>query len=161
MKFTSPKFAAALATLLLCAAVPPAPAEIVVTEGWVRATVPGATTGAGYFVITNTGPEPRSLLRLTSTVCDLLTLHQSSIDAQGVARMWPMAKLELAPGQSLRFEPNGRHLMFMDLKAPFRVGEQVPVTFQFDRGERPVTVQLTVRPLIDGEPAVDHSKHAR
>ena len=155
-----PKSAAALAVLLLCAAARPVAAEILVTEGWARATVPGATTGAGYFVIKNTGPEARTLLRLTTTVCDMLMLHQSSVDAQGIARMWPIAKLELAPGETLRFEPSGRHLMFMDLKAPLKAGDSVPVTFQFDRGERPVTAQFTVRPLVDGEPAVDHSKHA-
>jgi copper(I)-binding protein len=67
-----------------------------------------------------------------------------------MARMWPVAKLELRPGETVKFEPNGRHLMFMAISAPFRVGESVPVTFQFDRGETPVTAQLVVRPLVDG-----------
>ena len=155
---------AACTALLLCACAMPLRAEIVVSDGWVRQTVPGATTGAGYFTITNTGPVERKLLRLTTTVCDMLSLHQSSIDAQGVARMWPMAWLTLAPGQSMKFEPNGRHLMFMDLQRPFRVGERVPVTFQFDGGEAVVTAQFEVRALLDdgskrNGAASDHAAH--
>jgi len=148
---------AALAALLLCASAA-LHAEIQVTGAWARATVPGATVAAGYLTITNTGSESRTLLRLTTTVCDMLLLHQTTIDAQGVARMWPMAKLELEPGQTVRFEPNGKHLMFRELKSPLRVGDRVPVTFEFE-GESPVTVQMEVRPLTDAGPAKPGATH--
>jgi copper(I)-binding protein len=89
-------------------------------------------------------------------------LHLSSVDANGVARMWPLAKLELAPGEQVRFEPGGRHLMISDLKGPLVVGKRVPVTFEFDGGEQALTVQLEVKPL-DYAPmdhsTVDHSRH--
>jgi periplasmic copper chaperone A len=157
------RFFAALAAVALCFLAPASRAEIVVNNGWVRATVPGADSGAGYLTITNTGTEARSLLRLTSTVSDTVTIHQSSIDAQGMARMWPVAKLEIKPGETVKFAPNGRHLMFNALTAPFRVGETVPVTFQFDRGSEPVTAQLTVRPLVDeaAEPGTGKSSDHR
>lgn len=151
--------AAALAACLLPLA---ARADIVIEQAWARATVPGAPVAAGYLVLRNTGPEERSLLRLTSPVTDRVMIHQSSIDAQGMARMWPVAKLALGPGETVTFEPNGRHLMFMDLKQPFRVGETVAVTFQFDKGEAPVTAQLQVRPLVDDAPAPGaHAQHVR
>ena len=151
---------AVLVAVMVFGCALPVRAEIVVSGGWVRETVPGATTGAGYFTITNTGPVERKLLRLTTPVCDMLSLHQSSVDAQGMARMWPMAWLTLAPGQTMKFEPNGRHLMFMDLQRPFRPGEHVPVTFQFDGGETVVTAQFEVRGLLDdGKGASDHAQH--
>lgn len=145
------RHAAALA-LLLALAAPAAFADVVATEAWSRATVPGATTGVGYLVLTNNGDEKRELLRITSTVCDTVMLHQSSVDAEGIARMWPIAKLEIGPGESVRFEPNGRHVMFMDIKAPFVTGGKVPLTLQFDGGEKPVTVMLEVRPLVPVSP---------
>jgi copper(I)-binding protein len=153
------RFFTALAAVSLCLLAPASRAEILVNNGWVRATVPGAESGAGYLTITNTGTEARSLLRLTSTVSDTVTIHQSSIDAQGMARMWPVAKLEIKPGETVKFEPNGRHLMFNALTAPFRVGETVPVTFQFDRGSEPVTARLAVRPLVDDAPAAGAPAH--
>jgi copper(I)-binding protein len=126
----------------------PARADVVATQGWSRATVPGATTAVGYLVLQNTGTEKRKLLRITSSVCDTIMLHQSSVDSQGVAHMWPIASLEIGPGESLRFEPNGRHIMFMDLNAPFAVGTKVPLLLQFDGGEKELTVMLEVRPLV-------------
>jgi copper(I)-binding protein len=123
-----------------------AAADIEVTGGWARETVPGAPA-AGYLVIRNTGDAPRKLMRLTTPVTSNLMLHRSSVDAQGIARMWPMASFEIGAGETVRFEPNGRHLMFMDLAAPFRAGTPVAVTLEFSDGEKPVTVMLDVRPL--------------
>jgi periplasmic copper chaperone A len=73
--------------------------------------------------------------------------------------MWPLANLELQPGQTLRFEPNGRHVMFMDLTAPFTAGTKVPLKLQFDGGEKEIVVLLEVRPLVP-PPAEDHSHDA-
>jgi periplasmic copper chaperone A len=138
----------------------PAVADIEISEGWSRATVPGTPVGAGYLVIRNTGQKSHSLLLITSPVCDTVMVHKSSVDSNGVARMWPVGKVEVEPGQTVRFEPNGLHIMFMDLKAPFKVGTTVPLTLQFDGGEGPMTVQLEVRPLVpDAPPSEDHAKH--
>lgn len=148
---------AALALLL----AGPALAEIRITDGWARETVPGATVGAGYLVIRNTGNAARKLMRLTSPATSEVALHRSSIDAQGVARMWPMASLQIGAGETVTFEPHGRHLMFMDLKAPFKAGDRIPVTFEFSDGEKPVTVMLTVRPLVEDAATAGHGGHSR
>lgn len=142
----------------------PAGAEIVAVEGWARATVPGATSAAGYLILTNTSDGERKLLRLTSTVTDEVSLHQSSVDANGVSRMWPIAALELKSGEQVHFAPNGKHVMFRNLNAPLVAGTTVPLTFQFDKGEAPVTVLLQVKPLVPDAPAspgatMDHLHH--
>ena len=160
MKYTYALIVAA-ATLLSV----PAVADIVAVEGWARATVPGAKEGAGYVTLRNTGTETRSLLRLTTPICDDLSLHLSSVDANGVSHMWPLAKLELKPGEQVRFEPNGRHMMFRGLESPLVAGKTVAVTFEFE-GEKPLTVQLEIRPLVPDMPgmsmdhmSMDHSHH--
>jgi copper(I)-binding protein len=137
--------AGALFALLMAA---PALADIRATDGWSRATVPGAAMGVGYFTLTNTGKAPRKLLRITSTACENISLHASSVDAQGMAHMWPIATLELRGGETLRFEPNGRHLMLEGLHAPLVAGARVSVTLQFDGGEKAVVARLEVRPLV-------------
>lgn len=138
--------AALCATALLLVAV--ARADIEASAGWTRATPPGTKVAVGYLTLKNTGKVKRELLRISSPAAKEISLHQSSVDANGVSRMWPIGKLELAPGESLRFEPNGRHLMLEGLGASLLAGRQVPVTLAFD-GEKPVTVQLEVRPLVD------------
>jgi hypothetical protein len=52
----------------------------------------------------------------------------------GVMTMRPVVDgLIIAPGSNLKFAPGGYHLMFVDLNAPLRQGEQVPVTLTFER----------------------------
>jgi periplasmic copper chaperone A len=144
--------AAFLALALLAA--PLARADIVAGEGWSRATPPLATTGVGYLVLTNTGTESRSLLRIISPVSDRVMIHRSSVDYNGVARMWPVGELTLKAGETLRFDPNGFHVMFMDIKTPFAVGTKVPLSLLFE-DEKEVTVMLEVRPLVPGASAAN------
>lgn len=138
------RMAAALAALLPLAGQ----AAIEASDGWSRQTVPGMDMGVGYFTLKNTGTHRRELLKITSPLASGIELHQSSVDAQGVSHMWPVGKLELAPGEVLRFTPNGRHLMLLGLTAPLKVGARVPVTLVFE-DEEPVTVLLEVRPLVE------------
>ncbi|MFO1504279.1 MAG: copper chaperone PCu(A)C [Steroidobacteraceae bacterium] len=144
-----------LALVLLAA--PPVRADIVAADGWSRATPPRATTAVGYLVLTNTGGESRSLLRIVSPVSDRVMIHRSSIDNNGVARMWPMGEFTLRAGETLRFDPNGFHVMFMDIKAPFVAGTKVPLSLLFE-DEKEVTVMLEVRPLV---PEAAVAKHPR
>lgn len=155
-KNRSPGVAALFAAAALLSL--PAAADIIAVDGWARATVPGVKQGAGYVTLRNTGTESRNLLRLTTPICDQLSLHLSSVDANGVSHMWPLAKLELKPGEEVKFEPNGRHMMFNGLTTPLVAGKTVAVTFEFE-DEKPVTVQLQIRPLVPDMPgmSMDHS----
>lgn len=142
-----------LALGLLCA--PLARADIVANEGWSRATPPRTTTAVGYLVLANTGAESRSLLRIISPACDRVMIHRSSVDHNGIARMWPVGELTLKPGETLRFDPNGFHVMFIDIKAPFVAGTKVPLSLLFE-DEQEVTVMLEVRPLVPDVPTSPH-----
>jgi len=138
----------------------PAMADVLATEGWARATVPGTKVAAGYLVLTNKGEKERSLLRIESPLCDIVRIHLSSVDNQGVARMWPVGKLALQPGEIVRFSPNGLHVMLEGIKAPFKTGDKVPLKLQFDGGEPEITVLLDVRALTDAAPApANHDHH--
>ena len=156
---TARVFGALAGLLMLALPMAAAQAAMEVSEGWSRQTVPGVDVGVGYFTLKNTGTHRRELLKITSPLASDVELHQSSVDAQGVAHMWPVGKLELAPGEVVRFMPNGRHLMLLGLKGPLRVGTQVPVTLVFE-DEEPVTVLLEVRPLVEQSGTnMDHMDH--
>jgi periplasmic copper chaperone A len=139
---------AALAAVSMLTMASAALADVTGSAGWSRATVPGAKEAVGYLVLTNNGDEERSLLKITSPLCDRVSIHRSSVDSEGVARMWPVGRVKLEPGETLTFNPNALHLMFNDIKQPFKVGDKVPLTLQFDGLEKPFTVMLEVRPLV-------------
>lgn len=148
-----------LGAALVCSTAT-AMADVVGSAGWSRATVPGAKEAVGYLVLTNQGDEERSLLKITSTVSDRVTIHRSSVDSQGIARMWPVAKLALQPGETVTFQPNGLHVMFTELTKGFKAGDKVPLTFQFDGFEKPFTLLLEVRSLVPEKAAAKPAEHA-
>jgi periplasmic copper chaperone A len=125
----------------------PAQAQVVASDAWTRATVPGAKTAVGYLVFTNKGSEEANLMVLTSPVSDKVQIHRTSVDAQGVSKMWPVGFLRIPAGETVRFDPNGLHLMFNDIKAPFVVGQKVSLRVMFEH-EPEMIVQLEVRPLV-------------
>jgi copper(I)-binding protein len=138
---------AALAAVLGLALALPAAAEVKATDGWARATPPGAKVAAAYITLTNTSDAERKLMKIISTVSDEVTIHRTSITETGVARMWPMAVLAVDADTTLRLEPGGLHVMFNALKAPLVAGQKVPLTMKFDGGEPEFTLMLEVRPL--------------
>jgi copper(I)-binding protein len=149
----------ALLILALVVLAAPAAADVVGGEGWSRATPPGAREAVGYLVLRNLGEEERSLMKITSTISDEVRIHRSSINSEGVAQMWPVGFLKIPPGESVRFDPNGLHVMFRELKQPLKAGDKVPLTLQFDGFEKPFTVVLEVRPLVPEKPAEGQADH--
>lgn len=146
----------------------PLQAAVVGSEGWSRQTVPGVDVAVGYLTLRNTGTERRELIKVTAPQVDSVQVHRSSVDAQGVSRMWPVGKLELLPGEVVKLAPNGLHLMLTGLKQPLAKGSIVPVTLVFEH-EKPITVSLQVRGLDEPDAGKaplpkpqtqDHGTHA-
>jgi copper(I)-binding protein len=149
----------AFMVLAVAAIAAPAMADVVGGEGWSRATPPGAKEAVGYLVLTNKGNEERSLLKITSPISDEVRIHRSSVNAEGVSQMWPVGFLKIQPGDSVRFEPTGLHVMFRELKKPLKAGDKVPLILQFDGFENPFTVMLEVKALVPEKPAAGGADH--
>lgn len=111
-------------------------AELAVRDGWFRA-LPAAVPSGGYFTLSNGGDRPVTLTDVESPGCGVLMMHKSSS-----AGMEHVMTLPVASGSTVRFEPNGYHLMCMEAKLP--VGKSVPVTLTFEDG-RKLTANFTVR----------------
>ena len=147
--------AASLLAVLALGVAPLAQAEVTATEGWVQATTPGTDEAAVHLVLTNTGDQERSLMKIVSPVTDEVILHRSSGTPEGTIRMWPLSGLELEAGETLRMHPDGVHVMLKALKQPLVAGEKVAVSLKFDGGQPEFTVMLDVRP-----PAPAAARHA-
>ncbi|HSZ53822.1 MAG TPA: copper chaperone PCu(A)C [Caulobacteraceae bacterium] len=144
------KFATAAALAAAMTAVPPAAGAqgykvggLTIGHPWSRPTPPGAPTAVGYMTITNTGRAQDTLLGASTPTAASLELHQSSM-AGGIMRMRAAPEgLTIAPGQTVKLQPGGYHLMFMGPKKPFAVGDHVPATLRFRRaGEMKVEFQV-------------------
>lgn len=107
--------------------------QIVVTQPWTRATPSGASVAGGYLTITNNGTEPDRLVGGSTPAAAKAELHEMKMDG-GVMRMRPLPNgLEIKPGQTVRLEPSGNHIMFEEIKQPFRQGDTVKGELRFEK----------------------------
>jgi periplasmic copper chaperone A len=110
---------------------------------WSRATPKGANVAGGYLVIENKGTTPDRLVGGSSEIAGRFQIHEMSMNG-GTMTMRPIeGGLEIAPGESVKFEPGGYHLMFLDLKAPPVEGKPFKATLVFEKAGK-VDVEFAV-----------------
>jgi copper(I)-binding protein len=106
-------------------------AQLFVSDAWVRPTVDASQPSAAYLAITNGSAAADVLMRVSSPVAASVELHQTSVDASGMAGMQPMAQLDIPAGATVTFQPGGLHLMLTGLTGPLRVGDHVELDLTF------------------------------
>ena len=134
----SSKYSLLFAAMLACIAGRTGAAEykigsIQIGNPWSRATPKGASTGAGYMTIRNTGTEPDRLIGGTTDVAPGFQIHEMTMD-QDVSRMRERKEgIELKPGETVELKPGSSHIMFVDLKRRLDKGERIKGTLTFER----------------------------
>lgn len=108
-------------------------AELVMTDGWARASIPGAANGAAYLSLKNTGDDAVTLVGMSSEVAKVTELH-THIHADGMMKMQQVAKKSIAAGESLKMQPGGYHVMLMGLKQPLQANESIQIVLNFADG---------------------------
>ena len=134
--------------------------SLVISDPWSRETAPRAKTGAGYVVISNTGKAADRLLGGSTPAAGRLEVHSATTE-NGVMRMRPQKDgVDIPAGGKLELKPGGYHIMFIDLKAPLKAGETVPVTLEFAKAGK-VNVSFDVQSLRGKTAPADHSGHGQ
>ena len=127
--------------------------QVSVESAWARPTPPSAKLGAGYLTVVNSGAADR-LVGAASPAAARVEMHITIRDGE-ILRMREAKALDLPASGRLELKPAGAHLMFVDLKRPFKQGDKVPVTLKFDKAGE-VKVDL----LVGRQPAQpEHHKH--
>ena len=134
----------AFAALMLASCAPRGAAAIEVKDAWARATPPGATSGAAYFTLVNSGSAADSLVGV-STPAGQAGVHSTEMSA-GVMRMRPVERLEIAADATVTLKPGGDHVMVTGLKQPLTEGMTFPMTLAFEKSGQKL-VEVSVRPL--------------
>ncbi len=120
--------------------------QIEVIEPYVRAMPSAAKVGAGYAKIRNAGEQPDKLLAVETTVARSVEIHSMTHDG-GVMKMRQVeGGLSLPPRSTIELGPSALHLMFMEPRAPFKVGETVKTTLVFEKAGS-LEVTFAVKPM--------------
>lgn len=132
--------------------------DLVITQAWSRATPGGAKIAGGFLTIENKGAAPDRLIGGSSDIVGKVEIHEMAMN-NGVMTMRPLDKgLVIEPGKTVKLAPGGYHLMLMDLKQPFKQGDKVPVTLEFEKAGK-VALSLEVQGVGAQAPAGGEMKH--
>jgi copper(I)-binding protein len=108
----------------------PALAQVEIEQPWSRASAPGAQVASGYMVIRNTAAKPDRLVGASSAAAARVEMHVHIRDGE-IMRMREVKGYDVPAKGRFELKPSGAHLMFVDLKAPFKEGQRIPVTLKF------------------------------
>ncbi|PRD43483.1 hypothetical protein C5748_11970 [Phyllobacterium phragmitis] len=132
-------------------AVKAGPIEI--SGAFIRAMVPGAKVGGGYVTLANDGGEADRLVAVHSPAAKRVETHEMTME-NDVMKMRPLKEgIELPAGGTVELKPGGMHLMFMDVAKPFREGDTVPVTLEFEKAGK---VDVTFKVGAAGASSMEH-----
>jgi copper(I)-binding protein len=120
--------------LAACVLIEPAGAAepVAVKDDWVRVPAPGQTVAGAYMELS--GRVKSALVSVASPIAARGKLHSTAME-DGVMKMRPLGRIELAAGQTVRLEPGGLHVMLVDLKRPLKPGDKVPLTLTVQRAD--------------------------
>lgn len=119
--------------------------NVSVKQPWVRGTVPQQKVTGAFMQLTSDADA--ALIGANSPVAGKVEIHATIMEG-GVAKMRPMARLDLPAGKPVNLMPGEYHIMLVDLKQPLQAGQTVPITLQVENKDKQVTsveVQAEVR----------------
>ncbi len=130
--------------------------NVIVADGWVRATVQGQKATGAFMKIT--AKDAAKLVAGSSPAAGVVEIHEMKME-KDVMKMAALPNgLELPSGKTVELKPGGYHVMLMDLKAPLAANSTVPVTFTFQDAKGNKTTQELKLPVKSMAMPTEH-KH--
>jgi copper(I)-binding protein len=130
---------------------------VTVDEPYVRLAPPNAPATGAFMVIKNAGDKDVKVVKADNPASKATELH-THLNENGVMKMRPVAAIDVKSKGEAVLKPGGLHVMLIDMKAPMKEGDVVPITLTFDDGSSKKVDAKVVRPMAAGMPAMDH-KH--
>lgn len=102
-----------------------------VKQAYVKQPIPGVSVTSAYMNITNTSDKVITLKNVSSNVSKFTELHDSVIKNDKMI-MRQIKSLNIAPQQTVTFEPGAQHIMLMGLTQKLKEGEKVTINFNLE-----------------------------
>ena len=152
------KFSLLLASLMVSAGALAAAADMVtVDEPYVRLAPPNAPATGAFMVIKNAGDKDVKVVKADNPASKATELH-THLNENGVMKMRPVAAIDVKSKGEAVLKPGGLHVMLINLNAPMKEGDVVPITLTFDDGSSKKVDAKVVKTMAAGMPAIEH-KH--
>ena len=111
--------------------------KVTVQEAWARATFALAKTGAVYLTIENASKHDIKLLSVgvDASVASEAQLHETLMQDEMMQMRQAENGFDIPSGQSLHFEPGGKHIMLMGLEQPLTAGDTFILSLRFENNK--------------------------
>ena len=120
--------------------------SVTVQEPYVRLAPPNAPATGAFMVIRNGGDKDIKVVKASNPASKVTELH-THLNEGGVMKMRPVPAIEVKAKGEAVLKPGGLHVMLIDLKAPMKEGDVVPITLGFDDGSSKQVDAKVVRPM--------------
>ena len=124
-----------------------------VSDSWIRATPPGATTSAMYMMIKNSTDKPMTLVDVKSALSDRIEIHHT-VKNDGVMQMRKIDRIDVNAHAMTELKPQGQHIMFFNLKEALAPESKITVDLIFEDG---TTITAEVPVMKQG---MSHDSHS-
>ena len=131
--------------------------SVTVQDPYVRLAPPNAPATGAFMVIRNGGDKDVKVVSASNPASKVTELH-THLNEGGVMKMRPVPAIEVKAKGEAVLKPGGLHVMLIDLKAPMKEGDVVPITLSFDDGSSKQVDAKVVRPTAAATP-MDHKHH--
>jgi copper(I)-binding protein len=128
-------------------AAPDAKPGIAVSDGVLTLPVVRGNPGAAYFTLTNRGEAPATVAAVVIEGAGKAEMHETRGGA-----MDALKTLEIKPGETVKFERGGKHVMVFDIGDAAKAGGTAEMTLTFAGGDKvttPLKVQATGGAMAD------------
>lgn len=147
------------AGLLFSAGVLAAAADQVsVQDPYVRLAPPGAPATGAFMVLKNNGDKDVKVVKADNPASKVTEMH-SHVNDGGVMKMRPVPAIDIKAKGEAVLKPGGLHIMLIDLKAPMKEGDVVPISLEFDDGSSKKVEAKVVRPMAPAAAPMMEHKH--
>jgi len=131
-------------------------ANVIVSNAWARATMPGQPVSAAYMQIKSDADA--KLIGVSSPAVPRVEVHEMKMEGD-VMIMREVKAIDLPKGKTVALEPGGFHIMLMNLKQPIVAGEVIPLTLEVASGGKKQTGKVKAEARAQDGGAMQHSSH--
>jgi len=131
--------------------------DIMIHDGWARASIGKAPNSAAYMTLMTHGDSTDTLIAVSTPVADKAELHNHVMD-DGIAKMRQVEAIEVSPGEPAALEPGGLHIMLIGLKQALEEGTDFPLTLVFENAGN-VTFEVPILGIKDAMHKGGSHKH--
>lgn len=120
--------------------------SMLITDPWVRETLPSMKMTAGYFQLNNTSSTTKTMIAAESSCANRVEIHEHKL-VDGLMKMQKVPALEVKENSVINFVPGGYHLMMFGVSKQVKQGNSCEMRLIF-QDKSVVTFTAPVKSLV-------------